>query len=91
MSTEQHQNQESSGQVGAAGVETGQQANDQYYGYGFLKHRLQFDPLMIVFVVLLEVGGIIGYVSKGSTASIVTSSIFAILLLGATYIDGVKR
>jgi uncharacterized membrane protein (UPF0136 family) len=40
----------------------------------------------IVFGLLTIVGGVIGYVKAGSTASIIAGSISGILLLGAAYL-----
>lgn len=59
--------------------------------YTFLRRHMQFDPLMIVFTILILVGGLIGYFTKGSTASLTAGIIFFILLAVSTYIEGTRK
>lgn len=66
------------------------EAQDPNYSYGIFSSRMRFDPLAIVFIILLLIGGLIGYLSKGSLASIISAAIFAVLLAIATYMEGAK-
>jgi len=61
------------------------------YHYGILKRHMRFDPLSVVFALLIFAGGIIGYVTKQSTASLVSGTIFALLLAIATYVEGARK
>lgn len=73
------------------GLETAPQATPTRYSYGIAKYNFRFDPLSVGFAVLVLVGGIIGYITKGSLASVVSSVVFALLIGGSVYIEGVRR
>lgn len=61
------------------------------YKYGICQHKLKYDPLTIVFAVLVFIGGLIGYITKDSTISLVAGLIFAVLLCLFCFIDGAQR
>ena len=46
----------------------------------------RFNILIVAYSLLLLIGGVIGYFVAGSVMSIVISSIFAILLIGAVFL-----
>lgn len=77
-------------QQGDATVADGETTSPNYC-YGIFKRHMRFDPLSIVFAILILVGGIVGYVTKGSAASLVAGTVFAILLAVSTYIEGARR
>ena len=47
------------------------------------KHRAMTAPIIVlwVYIVLLEAGGVVGFVKAGSKASLIASSIFALPLI----------
>lgn len=59
--------------------------------YRILSYKMRYDPVSIAFAFLLFVGGYIGYAKSDSVLSIVTASIFAVLILGATYYEAIKK
>lgn len=61
------------------------------YKYGIFKQRIRYDPISIVFAILIFIGGLIGYLTKQSTPSLVAGTIFALLIGIFTYVDGVRR
>lgn len=63
--------------------------NDAYYR--ILKRPIRYDPITIIFTVLVFIGGIIGYVKAGSTPSLVWSTVFAIALALSTYLEGARK
>lgn len=60
-------------------------------GYIFIHRHMRYDPISIVFSVLILIGGLIGYFTKGSLPSLIAGIIFFILLAIATYIEGALK
>lgn len=52
---------------------------------------MRFDPVSIVFTISILALGIFGFITKGSTVSLVSSTIFAIFLGAATYFEGTRK
>lgn len=50
--------------------------------------HMRYDPLMIAFTVAVLLGGIAGYVMKGSVPSLVSGISFGLLLGAFTYLEG---
>lgn len=63
-------------------------ANMQYIIW---KWPLRFDPVAILFALLVFVGGLIGYITKNSSQSLVAGTIFAFLIAVGIYYDGARR
>lgn len=61
------------------------------HAYGILKRPMRFDPISVVFTILVLAAGIIGFVNKGSVMSVVSGSIFAALLAVGTYLEGARK
>lgn len=61
------------------------------YGYALLKRPIKYDPIMIVYIVLLFAGGVLGYVNKKSSASLVASTLFSILLAISVYLESARK
>lgn len=72
-------------------VETQAEAGSSGYKYGIFKRQIKYDPLSIVFAILVFIGGLIGFITKQSTPSLVAGTIFAILIGLFTFIDGARR
>jgi uncharacterized membrane protein (UPF0136 family) len=71
------------------------QANNESK-FGRLKNILlirpvQYDIITIIFALVIFAGGVYGYLSKGSTYSLVASTIFAILLGFGAYFEGSRK
>lgn len=62
-----------------------------YLSNAIMQRPIKYDPILILFVLFILATGIIGYVSAGSTASLVAGVIFAILLAFATYFEGARK
>lgn len=61
------------------------------YSYGLFKRHMRFDPVTIVFAILVFAGGIYGYLSKNSAASLISATIFAALLAATTFLEGARK
>lgn len=61
------------------------------YKYGIFKRQIKYDPLSIVFAILVFIGGLIGFIAKQSTPSLVAGTIFALLIGIFTFVDGARR
>lgn len=61
------------------------------YKYGIFKRQIRYDPLSAVFAVLVFIGGLVGYFTKQSIASLIAGTIFALLIGICTYIDGARK
>lgn len=68
-----------------------QEGGSSKYQYGLYKMQTRFDPVSIVFTLLVFIGGIIGYVNKQSSASLIAGTVFALLLAAATYVEGARK
>lgn len=80
------------------GTQTDSNLNDpgidshtEHYNYGFFKRPLQYDPIMIVFTLILFAGGLVAYMTKQSAASLVASTVFAIFLSFSIYLEGSRK
>lgn len=60
-------------------------------GYSLGKFYTRFDPIAIVFTVLVFAGGVVGYITKQSTSSLVAGTIFAVLLAATTFLEGSRK
>lgn len=56
-----------------------------------LERHIQYDPLSIIFTILVFAGGVAGYVTKESVVSLVSGTIFALLLAVGTYFEGARK
>ena len=56
-----------------------------------LQRPIQYDIVSILFTLLVFAGGIYGYLSKGSSASLISGTLFAILLAFGTYFEGSRK
>lgn len=63
----------------------------QDYGYGLFKRPIKYDPIMMVYIVILFAGGLAGYINKNSTASLVASTVFSVLLAFSVYLEGARK
>lgn len=61
------------------------------YKESLLERPIRYDIISIIFTILILAGGIVGYVTAESTASLVSGVIFAILLAMGTYLEGARR
>lgn len=86
MSTEQQTN------VGI-GEATDQDNNQDTnrYSYMLLRRHMLYDPLSILFAVLVFIGGLIGYFVAGSKPSLIAGTIFFLLLAASTYVEGAMK
>lgn len=56
-----------------------------------LRRHMRYDPLAVLFIILLLVGGVVAYITKQSVYSLVASTAFAILLAFGTYLEGARK
>lgn len=52
---------------------------------------IRYDILSIIFTILIFIGGLVGYINKGSVPSLVSGTIFTILLAFSTYLEGARK
>lgn len=69
----------------------GNESPSDAYSYGLFKRHMRYDPLSILFAVLVFVGGLVGYLTKQSAPSLIAGSIFAALLAAATFYEGARK
>lgn len=84
------QNESTQLEVGGQGAADEPVRSGEYH-YGLYKFQTRFDPISIAFALLVFIGGIIGYVSKQSSVSLIAGTIFFILLAAATFVEGSRK
>lgn len=70
---------------------TGGVESSDAYGYALFKRHMRYDPISILFALLVFVGGLIGYITKQSVVSLIAGTIFAALLAAATFYEGARK
>lgn len=56
-----------------------------------LDRPIQYDILSIIFSILILLGGLIGYFTKGSVPSLISGIVFFVLLAIGTYLEGARK
>lgn len=75
-------------QQGYGSMLTRQQSN---LSCTLLRRHMRFDPLSILFAILVLAGGLYAYFARDSIPSLIYGTIFAVLLGISTYIEGVRK
>lgn len=61
------------------------------YKETLLDRPIRYDVLSIIFTIFVFIGGLVGYLTSASVVSLVSGTIFAILLATGTYFEGAHR
>lgn len=72
-------------------TETTQEGTPNVLARGIFQRHIKLDPILLIYIVALLVGGIYGYLEKKSTISLVSGVISALLLSIGAYFEGYRR